>query len=40
MMAKAYNSYTGSSITHKEVDDWGFMESLIIELGLKTAMSK
>ena len=29
-LAKMYNHYTGSNITHKDVEDWGFLEMAII----------
>lgn len=35
IIAKIYNEMAGASITHKEIEEWGWMEVSEIEYALK-----
>jgi hypothetical protein len=37
--AKIYNEFTGAAITHDEVNEWGLIESLEIDLALENFKS-
>ena len=35
LLAKRYNNATGSSITHVDIDQWGFLEEQEIEYAIE-----
>jgi len=37
IMARVYNEMTGASVTHKEIEEWGFMEMAEVEYAIKFA---
>ena len=37
LMARAYNHMTGASITHIEMEEWGFMEIAEVEYAIRFA---
>ena len=34
LFAKKYNQITGSSVTHQDIEEWGFMEFAKIEMAI------
>jgi hypothetical protein len=35
LLAKRYNNITGSSVTHRDIEEWGFLEFSAVELAME-----